>query len=878
MKNPIRQQFTLLLIAFGIGGPAHTANICRQAHHPSLTPILDQLQTFAKGTVPDLRDPVQATLFHLYRLRYMGDPTTQLHAETTAQIATFLQAHPELDKSSFQSVSVDLAAPVALPEKAARLIQQTKQSSVMIFGKIIQIEANSGFWNKIFENVPSPASTESKGLFGTLAQTVVDKSKQAFGTRWKEFLPEPLLTEIASSDKNNQQKAILLFRHLQKLRTDAIEKNGGETAALKALSQVMVDLIQTMPFSSKETVEMLKADNAAVSFQVFDSLLRQRDHLSQELGFKNFAHLLSSLEIKHPSALSLPNEKFMAVWNEIHSEGVARLQKELMNTTFTVRQLSLAESVFRSCLGGNECSSRTYPEKALDPNYIYFTATDSDFHSDAHITVVLGTGQINGERQKIAFIDKIQNVPAERIAPMIEGVRRSLAENKYLLAASKETDDSHSGLSNSPSTRAFFKRFVDLEDRPEVRDYRPHTHGYNFQSSHSTRYSRAENPQLTMLILGPIETSNVQLQVQAASEFRPARSSELDLRQLAKDSYRLKDGSDQDKVVYIKTQDVLKGLGLRDPGYKELSFRWLGSPEISFAIKKQIILTSEPNQILALADTKLSETEKPRFFTAVVSSPFYRKMIGVENIYRFLEDHPEYMRQISSESLAGFSLQKILRLELNELFAVAVEAPGAKINQASGKTGNTAVHVAAKSGSVEKMQKLVEKNADFSVINHEGRTPLMRSLIGKQTEMSLYILEQPGELNLDQVDVDGHTALSYAIKYGQIAVIHPLIRRGASAEFRNLYGVVESNALFESIRQENAEALKAVIAAQVLPLDGLDSKGFTPLMRAAMAGQEELVRILLAAGASKDLTSPNGNTAVKLAQKRGYEMIARLLL
>jgi len=850
------------------------AMLCHKAQSRIRMSVLDQLQTFAEGTVPDLRDPVQATLFHLYRLRYMGDPTTQLHADTTAQIAKYLEAHPELSKVRFQSVSVDLAAPLAIPETVSKMIQQTKQSSVMSFGKIINIEANSGLWNKIFENIPAPAAEEKKGFFGSLTQTMVDKSKQVLGTRWKEFMPETLLKEISSPEMSSQQKSIILFQHLQSLRTEAIAKIGPDAPALKALSQVMADLIQTMPFSQKETAEMLKSEDGSISIQVFDALLGQRDSLSKELGYENYSQLLTSLGIKQPAALSLPHDKFMATWTAMKTEALSKMNKQLSDTSFTVRQLSLAESIFRSCLGGNECSSRTYPLKAADPNYHYFTTTDANFHSDANVTVVLGTGQVNGTEKKIAFIDKMQNVPPERVAVMIEGVRKSLAQDGYLLAAAKETVDNHTGMSNSPSTRAFFARFVGLEDSQAVSGYRPHPHKYQTPN----KFSRAEDQTLQIYVLSPIETQSFSLQLRETPAFRPNPSSAIDVNKMARASYDLKNGDDRAKVEYVKTQDILKSLNLRDPQYSEIANQWLSSPEISFAIKKQIILTAEPDQIISLAETKLSETEKPRFLTAIVSSPFYRNLVGVENIYQFLESHPDYMKQISSEGLAGFSLQKILRLELIDLFNAAVEAPNAKINQQSKKTGNTAAHVVAKSGNIEHMRKLVAKGANLGATNHEGRTPLMRALIAKNNEMSLFILEQAGELNLNHTDAEGHTALYYAIKYGQTAAIYPLLRKGASPEFRDLYDVVQSNALFEAIRREEAETLKAVLAAQVLDIDAPDIKGFTPLMRAAMQNKEELVRILIAAGASKTATTPNGNTAADLAQKRGHTAIAQLLL
>ena len=74
--------------------------------------------------------------------------------------------------------------------------------------------------------------------------------------------------------------------------------------------------------------------------------------------------------------------------------------------TFRLRALSLQESSFRGCLGG-DCSTRSYFDLALDPNFIYFTLTDVHHRSSGQITVVLGTAvNKKGEVVKTAFVDR----------------------------------------------------------------------------------------------------------------------------------------------------------------------------------------------------------------------------------------------------------------------------------------------------------------------------------------------------------------------------------------------------------------------------------------------------------------------------------------
>ena len=60
--------------------------------------------------------------------------------------------------------------------------------------------------------------------------------------------------------------------------------------------------------------------------------------------------------------------------------------------------------------------------------------------------------------------------------------------------------------------------------------------------------------------------------------------------------------------------------------------------------------------------------------------------------------------------------------------------------------------------------------------------------------------------------------------------------------------------------------------------DSQDSSGRTALMKASFAGHEEVVRLLLDAGASDDVKTNQGETALILAAQYGETEAARLLL
>jgi ankyrin repeat protein len=54
-------------------------------------------------------------------------------------------------------------------------------------------------------------------------------------------------------------------------------------------------------------------------------------------------------------------------------------------------------------------------------------------------------------------------------------------------------------------------------------------------------------------------------------------------------------------------------------------------------------------------------------------------------------------------------------------------------------------------------------------------------------------------------------------------------------------------------------------------------EGFTPLMTAAAEGLVEVVRLLLAAGADRDLEDKDGDTALSFARQNGHAEVVALL-
>ncbi len=347
--------------------------------------------------------------------------------------------------------------------------------------------------------------------------------------------------------------------------------------------------------------------------------------MAMELGFaEHFEEILRVLQIDSPS---LSNKSID------DTQLLGTLEKEVLRGTFQtlpsektrVRSLSIQESPFRSCLGGSDCSSRTYFTKALDPNFNYFTMTNSENHSSGHVTVVLGIAKDQSGRQhRVAFIDKLQNVPNQMIPNFLEAVRLSLAEKGYLLGVPENAGD-YNGLSNMDTTR----HFVANEVLPRLTtatltEFTPNPNQYKFEN----RYSRAYDK----LSVRPFElkdsTGDTEIRPGQAYEPRVADSS-LNKQKLVQDLIQLRESpQEQDVLKYVSSGQIigqLEKLGL----FSQKEFlndlgRIANDSSKSFQLRRQaffeILLInskSDSNSLPDFQSTRFSDAEKTQMISEV---------------------------------------------------------------------------------------------------------------------------------------------------------------------------------------------------------------------------------------------------------------------
>jgi ankyrin repeat protein len=135
------------------------------------------------------------------------------------------------------------------------------------------------------------------------------------------------------------------------------------------------------------------------------------------------------------------------------------------------------------------------------------------------------------------------------------------------------------------------------------------------------------------------------------------------------------------------------------------------------------------------------------------------------------------------------------------------------------------------------------------------------------------LLQQKVDVNAPEVD--GTTALHWAVRADDLEMTDRLIRAGADVKIANRYGVT---ALYLASVNGNAPMIEKLLKAGA-DANAVGTEGETPLMTAARTGNVEAARVLLNHGAAVDSReSWHGQTALMWASAQKHpEMIKELI-
>jgi formylglycine-generating enzyme required for sulfatase activity len=550
------------------------------------TQTINSLESFAQEMTQGLLlHPHQEDLFEVYRLLYFGAFSSN-YEKKLSDVNNELAPFPELEKPHFQEFEITKTVKIyeATPE-LLKYIKSQIQTSGQVRSNLFQIKANGGYWKKLLDyedpKMPEGLSKEEQKKFNAQAKERFDKYLQ----KMISVKNQELLANLQSEEYYYTDKTRILFATLKHLQ-EWMDKKGRNTQAIR---QAMVDLVHNVAYLNPAIISLLKSKNAQEQIEALSKILDERDSMALELGYNHkFKGLQESLGVDYVTGYSK---------NEDPHQQLEYFNDQLQTSSFIsqkidplrVRSLTIQESPMRSCLGG-DCSTRSYFEKALDPNYFYFTLTDVSYNSRGHVTVVLGQAKNSqtGKLENVAFLDKIQSVPNQLIILFLQAINESLHEKGYVLGV-PEYSGGHNGLSNEDGIRYFIDQEIVPNLKIKLKNYTPHKSEYKFKNSYSRAYEK-----LNLRMFDIVDPENNSEIIKGSSYEPHYADPEIGVEQLVKELNQFKNSNNPDDIVkYIlmgKIVSKLQQVGAYSEYEFELDLRnIIQNKEIPFNIRKRTV-------------------------------------------------------------------------------------------------------------------------------------------------------------------------------------------------------------------------------------------------------------------------------------------------
>ncbi|XP_036370296.1 E3 ubiquitin-protein ligase MIB2 isoform X2 [Octopus sinensis] len=150
--------------------------------------------------------------------------------------------------------------------------------------------------------------------------------------------------------------------------------------------------------------------------------------------------------------------------------------------------------------------------------------------------------------------------------------------------------------------------------------------------------------------------------------------------------------------------------------------------------------------------------------------------------------------------------------------------------------------------------------------NSLGQTYLMAASECGSTDIINFLIDARADLEMS--DVNGNTALHYAVRCRQIYALEVLISRGSDVNWENNYGMAPLNfaTLMRNEWPDGVATLLETRGKNIIKVNQRNNEGFAPLHYACALGHKDTVRLLLSHNdIDANANGREGNTPLHLA-------------
>lgn len=195
---------------------------------------------------------------------------------------------------------------------------------------------------------------------------------------------------------------------------------------------------------------------------------------------------------------------------------------------------------------------------------------------------------------------------------------------------------------------------------------------------------------------------------------------------------------------------------------------------------------------------------------------------------------------------------------------------------ASGQPMQNQFHAAAATGDVAALRDLLSSGQSIDARDGDGRTALLLATHTNQIAVAKALIEAGADVNAKDAIQD--SPYLYAGAHGHLEILRMTLAHGADLASTNRYG---GTALIPAAERGHVETVRALIEAGV-DVDHINNLGWMALLEAVLLADggerhQQIVQLLVDAGANVNLADREGVTPLQHARLRGYSEIEQIL-
>lgn len=184
---------------------------------------------------------------------------------------------------------------------------------------------------------------------------------------------------------------------------------------------------------------------------------------------------------------------------------------------------------------------------------------------------------------------------------------------------------------------------------------------------------------------------------------------------------------------------------------------------------------------------------------------------------------------------------------------------------------------AAHRGDAEAVRAALADGADLETRDTDGRTPLLRAAFADHVAVAGVLVAAGADVNAQDSREDSPWLVTGVT--GSVAMMRALLPGGPDVTLTNRFGGVS---VIPASERGHVAYVRAVLAETAVDVDHVNRLGWTALLEAVILGDggrthQEVVEVLLAAGADPLLPDADGVTARTHAERLGFQRIAAVL-